>query len=364
KKHVEHPVACVGALCDVEMMEDIIASGKADVVELARQFSADPDFPKKAKEGRPEDIRHCMRCQSCFSHVLQGEEYSCAINPQIGWSMEQKYPRVPADKKRVIVAGGGIAGMQAAITAKKRGHDVVLIEKTDTLGGVLKCEKDVPFKIHLDEYLNQQARYCKELGVDIRLNTDATPEFCESLEGDALIAALGAKEFVAPIPGIDGANVISAQKLYVEPDKAGKNIVILGGGLVGQELAVYMGMKGFNCTIVEMLPELNAGGNILQQNALGLQYEALGTKIMTSTKALEVTPDGVKVQAPDGEVELKADTVVTAMGMRPRQEEALALRLCTPDFYLVGDALVSKSIREANWNAYQAALDIGMQTVI
>ena len=363
KKHVETPVACVGALNDVEMMEEIIATGQADVVELARQFSADFDFPRKALEGRPEDIRRCMRCQSCFSHVLQGQEYSCAINPQMGWYMEQKYPRVPADPKRVIVAGGGIAGMTAALTAAKRGHDVVLLEKTDKLGGVLTCEKDVPFKVHLDQYLTQQARFVREAGVDVRLETAATPELVESLEGDAVIAALGAREFVAPIPGIDGANVVSAQKVYTDTELAGGNIVILGGGLVGQELAVYLGMKGRKCTIVEMLPELNAGGNILQQNALYLQYPLYGTQILTSTKALQVLPDGVLVEGPNGEFELAADTIVTAMGMKPRREEALALRWCARDFHLVGDALASRSIREANWDAYQAALDIGMQIV-
>ncbi len=365
KKHVETPVACVGSLSDAQMMEDIIASGKADVVEIARGLSADPDLPNKAQAGNDKDIRQCLRCSSCFSHVLQGEEYSCAINPQIGWSMEQKFPRVPADKKRVLVAGGGIAGMTAAITAAKRGHEVILLEKEPELGGVLKCEKDVPFKYHLHQYLQQQARFVKEAGVEIHTDTAATPEVCESYEADAVIAAIGANEFVVPLPGIGGPNVISAQELYVHPEEAGDSVVILGGGLVGQELSVYLGMRGVKCTIIEMLPQLNAGGNILQQNALNLQYPKYGTEIHTSTKATEVLENGVRTEDADGnEGFYEASKIVTAMGMRPRQKEALSLRLCAPEFYLVGDALVSKSIREANWNAYQAAMDIGIQTVM
>ena len=360
KKHVKTPVACVGSLSDPEQMEEIIASGKADVVEIARALVADPDLPKKAQAGHAEDINQCLRCSSCFAHVLQGEEYSCAINPRIGWAMEDKYPRVPAEKKRVLVAGGGIAGMTAALTAAERGHDVILCEKSGQLGGVLLCEKDVPFKRHLDQYLARQARFVRNAKIDVRLNTPVTPALAEELDVDAIVCALGAREFVAPIPGVDGPNVISAEELYLHPEKAGKKVVILGGGLVGTEMSVYLGMKGHQCTILEMAPELNCGGNILQANALRLQYPKYGIQIHTSTRAVEVNDKGV-VGEKDGQQQLfEADTVVTAMGMRPRRDEALALRMCAPEFYLVGDCNVPKSIREANWAGYQAALDIGM----
>ena len=215
KKHVKTPVATVGSLSDPGMMEEIIASGKADVVELARQFSADPDTPVKAEQGRPEEIRPCLRCLSCFSHVIQGGEYSCAVNPKIGESLEYIYDIVPEakEKKKVLIAGGGIAGMQAAITAAERGHEVILCEKTDRLGGVLRCEEKVPFKKHLHEYLEYQARKVSEADIDVRMNTEVTPEYAESVGADVVIAALGAEESISPIPGIDGPNVISAQEL-------------------------------------------------------------------------------------------------------------------------------------------------------
>ena len=360
KKEVETPVALVGSLSDPQQLDDIIAAGYADVVQLARQFSADPDMPRKAQANRGKDVNQCIRCYSCFSHVLQGDEYTCAINPQCGWSMEQKYPRLEAEPKRVLVLGGGIAAMQAALTAAKRGHDVTLVEKSDHLGGVLSCERDVPFKKHLHDYLERQARFVEEAGVKVHLNTEATPELCEQIGADAIICAIGAQEFVPPIPGKDGDNVISAQELYIAPDKAGDNVVILGGGLVGTELAIYLGMLGKKTTILEMAPALNCGGNILHARAMNPQIAKYVDQVCTSTKALEITPEGVRAEGPDGEVFFPADTVATAMGLKPRRDEALAMRWCAPEFHLVGDALVSKSIREANWNAYQAGLDVGM----
>lgn len=221
-------------------------------------------------------------------------------------------------------------------------------------------QKDVPFKHHLHDYLLRQARFVKEAGVDIRLNTEATPELVDSLNADAVICCIGAKPFVAPIPGIDGQNVVASIDAYNDPSICGDNVVILGGGLVGSELSVYLGMQGKKTTILEMAPELNFGGNILQARALGPQFTKYGVDIHTSTKAVEVTPEGVVAETPEGKQLFKADTVVTAMGMRPLRDEALAMRLCAPDFHLVGDALVSRTIREANWNAYQAALDCGM----
>ena len=364
KKHVQTPVACVGSLSDPEQMEETIASGKADVIEVARALSADPDLPNKAKAGKREDIRQCLRCQSCFSHLMQGQEYSCAINPKIGWNFEQKYPRVEADPKKVVVVGGGIAGMTAAITAKKRGHEVILLEKGDRLGGVLRCEKDVPFKFHLEQYLDLQERIVGELGIEVRLNTEATPELVESLGADNVICAIGAEEFVPPIPGIDKPNVVSAIDVYKDISLAGKKAVILGGGLVGSELSVYLAMNGIECSVLEMAPELNCAGNILQANALNLQFAKYGIDVNTSTKAVEILDDGVRAETPDGEKIFKGDVVITAMGMKAKRDEALAMRWTAPQFDLVGDAVVAQSLREANWGAYQAALNVGIREVI
>ncbi|MBA7589289.1 NADH oxidase [subsurface metagenome] len=158
KKHVKTPVATVGALGDPELMEEIIASGKADVVMVARALMADPDMPKKARGGKTDEIRPCLRCFVCFSGVVTKQQYMCAVNPEIGFEQDSRHELPPAVKKTVLVAGGGVAGMQAALTASQRGHKVILCEKGDRLGGVLRCEEKVPFKKLLSDYLDYQAR--------------------------------------------------------------------------------------------------------------------------------------------------------------------------------------------------------------
>lgn len=368
KKHVKTAVATVGSLSDPEMMEEIIASGKADVVEVARGLLADPDLPNKARLGKEDEITHCLRCFACFSGLLTGHDYSCSINPKMGHALDERYENKACSskaQKKVLVVGGGIGGMTAALTASEQGHKVILCEKTDKLGGVLRCEGLVPFKTHLDEYLDHQALMISRAPIDVRLNTVVTPALAEQIGADAIICALGARPVVPPIKGIDGTNVISAEELYMHPEKAGHKVVILGGGLVGTELSVFLGMKGHDCTILEMAPELNYGGNLLQGQALTLQYPKYGIKVHTSTRAVEISSTGVlgacisEAGGQESTQLFEADTVVTAMGMKPLRDEALALRRCAPDFYVVGDCRVPKSMKEANWDGYQAALDLG-----
>jgi len=360
KKHVSTPVATVGSLSDPEMMEEIIASGKADVVELARQLLADPDMPNKARFGHEEDINQCLRCLTCFSALMNGEEYSCAINPKMGWCEEEKYLKAePKSRKKILVVGGGVGGMTAALTAAEKGHEVILCEKTGELGGVLRCEKEVPFKKHMDEYLNRQAERVAKAAIDVRLNTEVTPAYAEAVGADAIICSIGTKPAVPEIPGIHGKIVRGAEEVYRDASLAGQNVVILGGGLVGTEMSVFLGMKGRNCTLLEMAPRLNYGGNILHGQALGLEYPKYGINICTETRAVEITDEGVWAEKNGERVFYPADTVITALGLKPLQEDALALQGCAPDFYLVGDARAAATIREANWAAYNAVLDIG-----
>ena len=358
KKHVKTPVATVGALSDPAMMEEILASGQADVVELARGLICDPDLPRKAREGREEDITHCMRCFTCFSSLIMRGLFACALNPEIGSEHETKFAPPPAESKTVLVAGGGVGGMQAALTAAKRGHKVTLFEKTDKLGGVLLCEEKVPFKKHLGQYLALQARRLEKAGVELRLNTPLTPELAKSLEPDVIVAALGADAALPPIPGIRGENAILAEDLYPAPEKAGKRVVILGGGLVGCELAVYLGDLGHEMEILEMAPMLNTGSNILQGSSIQLQLKRLGISPRLRTRVTEITPEGVKAVGPEGELFLPGDTVAIALGRKPRREEADGLRFCAPEFIQLGDCDSPATIWQATETAYHMLTDI------
>jgi 2,4-dienoyl-CoA reductase-like NADH-dependent reductase (Old Yellow Enzyme family)/thioredoxin reductase len=360
KKHVKTLVATVGALSDPALMEEIVASGKADVVEIARGLIAEPDLPNKARSGREDEIKKCMRCLHCFSSLLTNGQFHCAINPETSRELETRYSLPVSEKKTVLVAGGGIGGMQAALTLSQRGHKVILCEKSGRLGGALRCEEKVPFKQKLDGYIEHQVRAVCKAAVDVRLNTPVTKELAQELAPDVIIAALGARPVVPKIKGIDGSNVLGAEDAYINPEKVGKRVTILGGGLVGIELGIYLAMLGRSVTIIEMLDSLNDGGNFLHMIGLRGQIARYNIGINLGTKAVEINEKGVVGQGPDGEKLYGADTVVYAIGQRPLSDEAASLRECAPEFYMIGDCQLPKNIAAATSAAYTVARDIGV----
>ncbi len=359
RKHVKTPVATVGALTDPDMMEEIIASGQVDIVDLGRQTLADPDLPLKARLGRSDDVDRCMRCCECFSTSTRTRRRACAINPVIGHEMEERFDVPPKKLRKVLVAGGGIAGMEAALTAARRGHSVILCEASDTLGGVLKCEEKVPFKKKLGDYLVRQARRVREAGVEIRLNTPVTPELACGIAPDVIIAATGASPVIPQIPGVDGDNVLGAEYAYLHPEEVGRRVVILGGGLVGIELAIFLSGEDRNVTLLEMMPELNDGGNMVHMNGLRIQIAEKRIGVALSTTAKEIGNGGVKAECDGEERFFPADTVIYAVGQRPRTEEATALNRCAPEFYMVGDCVAARNVLMATREAFNAARDIG-----
>ncbi len=359
KEHVKTPVATVGAHTDPALMEEIIASGQADIISLGRQTLADPDLPLKARTGRDDEIRKCLRCLSCFASCGAYRIFYCAVNPEIGHEVEAACLPPAREKKNVLVVGGGVAGMQAALTAAERGHSVVLCEKGDRLGGVLLCEEKIPFKQKLKAYLEVQAHLLAKSAVDIRLNTEVTPEYAGQLRPDVIVAAIGARPVKPPVRGIDLPNVLGAEDIFYHPEKAGKKLVILGGGLVGVELGIHLAQEGHEVSIIEMLPELTVDPFSMHTIALHEQIEKLGINVYTSTAVTEITPDGVRAQGPGGPLELSADTVVYATGQKPLAEEAAALHDCAGEFYQIGDCAAPKNILTATQAAWTIARDIG-----
>ncbi len=386
KKYVKTPVATVGGFTDPAMMEEVIASGGADVVEFARQTLADPDFVLKARTGREDEINKCMRCMSCFASTGATRHFHCAINPETGHELELRDLPPVAVKKKVLVVGGGVGGMQAALTAARRGHSVVLCEKEPKLGGVLLCEEKVPFKAHLKEYLERQAMLCARAGVEIRLNTEVTPEYAIAQKADVIIAALGARPVKPPVKGIDGSNVYAAETVYVNPELAGQKVVILGAGLVGIEIGLFLAGMGKEVTLVEIMDRPNLDPGSMHTLAVNRELKARNVALRLKTKATEIRADGVAVESvesaggglagavmyaggmkpetagtegPAGADFIPADTVIYAAGMRPEQAPAIALSQCAPEFHMLGDCVVSKNIISATQPADTIARLIG-----
>lgn len=359
KKHVSTPVAAVGAFTTPEEMEEVIASGGADVVEIARQSLADPDLPLKARLGREDEIRRCIRCDTCFGGGGEHRIFECAINPEISHELQFRSIPKPRSLKKVLVAGGGVGGMEAALTCAQRGHTVMLCEKSGLLGGALRCEAKVPFKQNMIAYLDQQSRLLEKAGVEIRLNTAVTPELARSIAPDVIIASLGARPVKPAIRGIDLPHVHSAEEVYEQPDLAKGAVAILGGGLVGIELGIFLSGLGHPVTIVEMAPQLTVHEFSMHTLALHDQIEKCGIQVHLSTQAEEITPDGLNAVSGGSALSIPANTVIYAVGQAPLRKEALALSDCAPEFYPLGDCLTPKNIHAATSAAYMVAHDIG-----
>ena len=359
KKHVKKPVACIGALSDPQQMEEIIASGKADVVYMARQLLADPLLPNKVAAGEEDLIVRCLRCYTCMAERPTTFTRRCAVNPVIGREFEGMEVVPAAKKKKVLVVGGGVAGLEAAVTAAKRGHEVILCEKTDKVGGILKSEQALPFKYEmylLGVTLEKQAR--KE-GVDIRVNTTVTPEYVEREAPDALIIAVGSTPILPPLPGIDGDNVVVVNNYYLDKDKVKDGpVVVLGGGLAGCECAVHLGQEGHEVHLVEMRDVLAPDCNIRNRPILMRKVDQYATTHLCCT-GKRITPEGLWCVNADGREELiRANTVICAVGQRANRTEAESLHTAAPFVREVGDCVRPANITKAMYEAYHAALDV------
>ena len=358
KKHVSVPVATIGALNDPAQMEEIIASGKADVIEMARALLADPELPNKVMADRPEEILHCLRCFACMAERPTTQTRRCAINPRIGRELEGMEILPARKSKRVLVAGGGVAGMEAALVAAQRGHDVTLCEASAELGGILKEEQAIPFKHEMYQLGVTLETLIRKEGVKIRLNTPVTAEFADAFAADALIVAVGSTPIDLPLPGKETNSVILVNDYYRESDKLTDNVVVMGGGLAGCELAVHLGQQGKRVHLVEMADTLARDCNIRQRPILMQMVEKTVT-VHTSCTGKTITAEGLLCEQANGEsVLIPGTSIIMAVGQRANTAAVDALRDSAPFVRIVGDCQRPSNILNAIYAAYHAAMDI------
>ena len=358
KKHVKVPVATLGGLNDPAQMEEIIASGKADVVEMARALLADPYLPSKVMQNRDEEIVRCLRCFTCMAERAATATRRCTVNPLIGRETEGDAIYPAPVKKKVLIAGGGPGGLYAAYTAARRGHQVILCEKEAELGGILKSEQALPFKYEMYQLTGTYEKMARDAGAEIRLNTEVTKEYAEKEASDALIIAVGSRPLIPPIKGIDGDNVIVVNNYYKQKDQCKDTVVVFGGGLAGCECAIHLGMEGKKVELVEMRDMLAPDANVRHRPLLLKEIDKY-VNVHTGLKGIEVTEQGVLCQDKEGkEVLIPGETVICALGQRSRTDVVEELRDCAPYVSVIGDAEKVATITNAVYRGYHTALDL------
>ena len=354
KKAVKIPVSALGGLGEPELMEEIISSGRADMITLGRPLLADPFLPVKLQSGRTDEAMRCLRCTECTSvgfvpHVpFALHQLRCSINPWTGHELDY-FTRndKPESPRKVLVIGGGPGGLQAAVSAAEQGHSVTLCEKSKRLGGALLSAEHLPFKKNLIEFVSTMEVRMKKLGVTVKLGVEVTADSARAMSPDVVIAVVGAEPVVPAIPGADGPNVVLATDLH-KNEPTGERLVVLGGGLVGCEEAYHLRTKGRDVTIMEMLDDLAKDAPFQYRLCMLDLMEKIGVKSRISAKVTKITAAGVEFVDAHGEPRfLEADCVIIAAGLRPKNDEAEKFRSVAPVFRLAGDCVSSRRIGDA-----------------
>lgn len=349
KKEVSVPVIAVGSIVDPDTAEEILSEGRADLVALGRALIADPDFCRKARLERNEEILKCIRCNECAQRTGSLKKLRCSVNPRAG--NETRFTFVPArQRKRVLVVGGGPGGMEAARVAALRGHEVTLVEKEGRLGGKLVPASSPSFKKDLRNLIDHYSRQMDELRIKVILNHHASPETIGTFSPDVLILATGSGQRVPDVPGAQNENVFfSLDVLSGKSDIPGSRVAVIGGGTVGCETAVFLAEAGKDVTVVEVLEEiLVEESNALNKAGLKRKLKEKAVRVLTGYLADEITREGVFVKDDKGARRLvDADSVVLSIGFASQRELYEKLKKDLKQVYSVGDCVESRKIFNA-----------------
>ncbi|NMB34099.1 MAG: FAD-dependent oxidoreductase [Clostridium sp.] len=347
-----------GNISDPVLANKLVEEGKLDFVGLGRPLLADPQWPNKVSANKKEDIVPCIRCMQCINRVFFGQFAACSVNPSLG--KEYISPILHAKTpKKILVIGGGMAGMVFAKLADEKGHEVTLLEGTSELGGHLLEGAVIEHKKEVDAYCEYLIRRVKNSGINIMYNTYGTKEIATKMKPDAVVIATGSVPMIPQIPGIDKANVRIATKLLKKDQETGKDIIVVGGGLVGCETGLHLAQKGKNVTIIDKLPEVAQGVIFMARFSLLDSLKNKGIKTEGGLRLLEVIDTGIMVEDSEGtKKRMNCDTVVIATGLKANDALYHELKGDFDEIYKIGDCIEARKFIDANLEAFLVASDI------
>ena len=388
KEKVSIPVFASNRLGNPFVAEKALRSGACDMICWGRPLLADPELPRKVKEGRLEEIIPCISCnQGCFDAIFSASPVTCILNPRTGREKDREITHAEV-QKRVMVAGGGPAGMEFALTAAERGHDVTLFEKESRLGGQVNLAKAPPGKAEFHNVIKSMKNRMAQRGVKVRLSTPLTPEMVKKSKPDVLVVASGAKPMEMDVPGIRKPHVVSAWDVLMDKvSHIGENVVVVGGSATGCETAQFIASMGTpepetftflmyhsaedpqfatkllhkagrRITVIDMVPRLANNVGRTARWSLMKSLRLMGVELRSKTKLVEITDDAVIVETEKGKASLKADTVVMAVGVLPNDNLVREVEEDGMELIVIGDAKKPRKMTEAIWEGFEEALKI------
>ena len=361
KEAVNIPILAGGRMNDPDIAEAAIRDGKIDAVVMGRAALADPEYPNKVLTGHTERIRPCIACnQGCITRLQQGKQPSCAVNPTA--MRELRFAIRPAvQPKKVLIVGGGVAGMEAARVAAMRGHKVSLYEKNEQLGGNLIPGGSHRFKKEVRELNAWYRNELNLLPVEIHAGKAVTAEQVKHMGADVIILAVGSIPIMPNIPGMDDKKVIGCVEAFAHPEKVGQRVIIIGGGLVGCEMALDYAQEGKEVTVVEALPKILSAGipsPIPNAQMIPDLFEYYHVNVLERHKLSAVENGKAILEYCGQRKELEADSIVIAVGFRPVQAMTQELRKNGSVVYEIGDGQQVSTILHAVWDGYEVGNNI------
>lgn len=356
KKAVSIPVITVGKLGDPDLANKVIEEGWADFVAIGRPLLADPDLPNKARRGQIDEIRPCIGCHDgCLDRIFQGYYLSCAVNAACGNERRLEIKRTQTPKT-VMVIGGGVAGMEAARVSALRGHQVELYEKTDRLGGLLFPAGAPDFKKDIEKFREYQVRQITKAGVRIHMKTEVTFSAIEEKKPDIIFMATGSLPVLTPsIPGHEKAGFLNPLDVLEGKVETGSKVIIVGGGVVGCEAALFLAQKGKKVTIVEMLDRTARDLPVANRLMLMELIKVHGVEMLTNTEVISALPGELKLKGPEGLKGLTADSLILAVGFASSNGLVRDLERAGYEVLAIGDCVRPGKILNAVWEAYKKA---------